>query len=262
MKKADSIVPLPAAVGAQETDEKLKSLSPWFYQFSFSNGVVSDSTEVLIDEIHNVRAELIFPYLDKVFGERWNDVSCVDIGCHEGWWSTQLAARGAKSVLGIDPRDSHLERASVIQELTTLDNISYKNGNIYSLNPSEIGTFDLCLFVGVLYHLDNPADALSKVRSLTHSLCVIETQVARPTPDLTCLWGSDTEPKSGPGIAVIRSDPNHIEGGRSFVLVPTLEALYKMLYYVGFKEVTLSKPRPEMFSQYRDLERVVVFASV
>jgi hypothetical protein len=65
---------------------------------------------------------------------------------------------------------------------------------------------------------------------------VIETQVARATPDLECLWGSDEGTHRGPGIVAVRSDPNHVEGDRSVVLV--LESGH---FYLG-----LTSPSPLM----------------
>ena len=122
--------------------------------------------------------------------------------------------------------------------------------------------FDLTFFVGLLYHLDNPVRALEAVRSLTRELCVIETQVARSASDLECLWGSDLDLKRGPGIALVRSDPNHVEGQRRLSLVPTLKALYELLYAAGFERVYLSVPGLGMYTQYTNYDRVVVIAQV
>jgi len=97
---------------------------------------------------------------------------------------------------------------------------------------------------------------------MTRRLCVIETWVARAAPDLECLWGSDEGAHKGPGIVVVRSDPNHVEADRSVVLVPTLKALYELLYSAGFEQAYLAVPRPGTYRQYPDYDRVVVFAQV
>lgn len=48
-------------------------------------------------------------------------------------------------------------------------------GDFHNVDPNTIGTFDVVLFLGVLYHLRNPLLALEKVRALTSHVAVIET---------------------------------------------------------------------------------------
>lgn len=244
------------------TSEEILSAapSPWFYHFKFENGTSTVSADPLIDEIHQVRADLVFPWLDCVVGPAWPRLSCLDIGCHEGWWSAQLAVRGARRVLGIDPRPGHIERAEKIRRIAGMGNLAFQTGNLYDQDAFTGAPYDITLFIGLLYHLDNPVWALEKARALTRGICVVETQVARPVPKLECLWGSDTRLKHGPGIALVRSDEAHVEGERPLSLVPTLEALYEILYNVGFHRVLTAVPAPGMYSQYRDYDRVVVFA--
>src|SRR5262249_12499041 len=43
------------------------------------------------------------------------------------------------------------------------------------LTPDEIGMFDVVLYLGVLYHMRNPLDALTQVASLTGTVAIIET---------------------------------------------------------------------------------------
>jgi hypothetical protein len=256
------IRPLPTKVPIDEARLLLEQNTPWFYKYRFVNGIESGSMQPLIDEIHDVRAELIFPFLDLAYEGKWSSVRCLDIGCHEGWFTFQLAVRGAREVIGVDVREEHLRKASVIQRITGLNNVSFSRASIYDLPRAGLGKFELTFFVGVLYHLDNPVGALSAVRAVTSRLCVIETQVARATPDLECLWGSDEGTHRGPGIVAVRSDPNHVEGDRSVVLVPTLRALYDLLYVAGFNHVYLAISRPGMYRQYVDYDRVVVIAQV
>jgi tRNA (mo5U34)-methyltransferase len=254
------IRPLPMQLDSGEAERLLRENAPWFYKYRFRGGVESVSMQPLIDEIHQVRADLIFPFLDLAYEGKWSGLRCLDIGCHEGWFSLQLAIRGAKEVVGTDVRDEHIRKASVIQRITGLHNVSFQRGSVYDLPRAGLGIFDLTFFVGLLYHLDNPVGAINAVRAMTRKLCVIETQVAREAPDLECLWGSDEGVHKGPGIVVVRSDPNHVEGDRGVVLVPTLCALYEMLHAAGFNQVYLSIPKPDMYRQYPNLDRVVVMA--
>ena len=257
-----AVLPLPLKAAPGDAERLLRENAPWFYRYKFEGGMESPSMQPLIDEIHQVRADLIFPHLDLAFEGRWAGQRCLDIGCHEGWFSFQLAARGAREVVGCDVREEHLRKANVIRDLTGLANASFRHGSVYDLPQQGLGTFDIVFFVGVLYHLDNPMGSLAAVRKMTRRLCVIETQVAREAPDLECTWGSDEALHKGPGILVKPSDPNHIEGDRSVVLVPTLRGLYALLHAAGFMQCYLAVARPGMYRQYPAYDRVVMFAQV
>jgi tRNA (mo5U34)-methyltransferase len=57
------------------------------------------------------------------------------------------------------------------------------------VGPDEIGTFDVVLFLRVLYHLEDPLGALRHLRSLTRSTLIIETAaVAMPGDPSASLW--------------------------------------------------------------------------
>ena len=200
--------------------------------------------------------------LDQRFENRWRDVRCLDMACHQGWFAMQTALRGAREVHGVDVRPEHIERARLVAELADLDNATFERGDLFSLDPGAMGTFDLTLFLGILYHLEDPVGALKKARALTGELCVIETQVARSTPPMSYMWGPDPDPRTGPAIVVGRVDELHAAEGGAVVLVPTLEALYDLLYAVGFTDVRRAQPAADAQEQYATGERVVLFAEV
>ena len=252
---------IPTSRTRHNVEATLAEHAPWFYKYVFSNGAVTETQDELADTIHSTRAELVFPFLDTVFRGRWHQVRCLDVACHEGWFATQVALRGAREVMGIDIRDDHVVKASMVRDLGEMDNITFSQGDLYRIKPEQHGTFELTLFLGILYHLDNPLEALRIMRSLTRSLCVVESQVARPGPELECLWGSGI-PRKGPGMAVVWSDEGHVEQGKPVVLVPTLNALSEMLYAVGFDRLYLCVPSRSVYEQYPNYDRVVIFAQV
>lgn len=255
-----AVLPIPTDEAPRRLTERLRSHGAWFYRYVFSNGVETDPPDPVTEAVHDTRARLVFPLLDRLVAD-WATTECVDLACHEGWFSMQLAARGAKRVLGLDIRSEHIKKANVIKDIAGLPGVTFEQRDLYLLAPADLGAFDVTLFLGLLYHLDNPVGALRIVRSLTRGLCVIETQVARPTQDLECLWGSGG-PRSGSGVAVVRSDPTHVQAEHEVVLVPTLDALFDILHAVGFRHVSLAVATPGEFAQFVDLDRVVVFAFV
>ena len=255
------VLPIPTDEAPKQLKARLASHGRWFYRYAFSNGVETEPPDPVTQAVHDTRARLVFPLLDRLVADRWSSTSCLDIACHEGWFSMQLAARGASSVLGLDLRSEHIKKASVVRDIAGFSSLTFEQRDLFTLNTDEMGTFDVTLFLGLLYHLDNPVGALRIVRALTGGVCVIETQVARTAPDLDCLWGSG-EARRGPGIAVVPSDVSHVQAERDVVLVPTLDALFDILHAVGFRHVNLAIAPHGEFPQFADADRVVVFAFV
>ena len=250
---------LPSAYPKRRLRTLLSRWTDWFYEFNFPDGVATE-TDPVVSTIHRTRAELILPFLDDLFRDRWSGIRCLDVASHQGWFAIQVALRGALEVYGIDIRDNHVERASAVTELAGLHNVRFERRNLYDVQAEKDGLYDLTLFLGILYHLENPLQALRTVRSVTRELCVIETQVARPAPPLSSLWGSSPGIRKGPAVAVLPSDEGHVEGDRTVVLVPTLDALYRFLEAAGFARLYLAVPPQNAYEQYVDFDRVVVFA--
>ena len=250
---------IPSERSKQETQAVLARFRDWFYAFTFTNGAATQAPSADVGRIHQDRADLIFPLLDEMYAGRWEQLSCLDVACHQGWFAFQAAARGAGNVLGLDLRDEHVEMARAVRSVARLGNIDFRRQNLYEIGPESVGTFDVTFFLGVLYHLENPLGALRAVRSVTRRTCVLETQVARAGPEFECLWGAGA-PRKGPALALVPSEPNHVEGGLACVLVPTLAALYQMLHAVGFPRVYLSVPMATMHEQYAGYDRVVLLA--
>ena len=56
---------------------------------------------------------------------------------------------------------------------------TFVKASTYELTSALAGeTFDLVLFLGVLYHLRHPLLALDNVRAATAGRCVVETEVS------------------------------------------------------------------------------------
>ena len=253
------ILPIPSSARPRELKTQLAGLGNAFYSYQFTNGVETDGPDEVTQAVHDVRARMIFPWLDQLIGSSWPEARCIDLACHQGWFAIQLALRGAQSVLGVDLRPEHVETARKMAQLGGLNNVTFERGNLFEAAPEQLGTFDVTLFLGVLYHLDSPVDALRRARALTRGVCVIETQVARGGERLDCLWGSGP-PRSGPAIAVLPSDEHHVESGRDVVLVPSKDALLDIVYAVGFEHVSVVGAPRDSFDQFADGDRLILLA--
>jgi len=72
-----------------------------------------------------------------------------------------MKRRCADRVLGLDSRDEYLAQARFAADISGLD-VEFRNLSVYDVG--ELGeTFDLVIFMGVLYHLRHPLLALDLI---------------------------------------------------------------------------------------------------
>jgi len=262
MKFGNIFRKIPSRNLKTESENTISQYNDWFYSFEFTNGAATIVANTEVNKIHANRAEIIFPFLDELYRGKWQQVNCLDIACNQGWFSSQIAIRGAHQVTGIDIREEHIRRANTIKGLSNLTNLNFNVKDFLEIDPTTCEKADLVLFLGILYHLDNPLQAIRKIRSLTKNLCIIETQVAKSNSELECCWGSDLQNRKGPALAVIASDQEHVGSNKPLVLVPTLNALYRMLYASGFEHLFVGIPTETMEEQFQNFDRVIIFAFV
>ncbi len=101
----------------------------------------------------------------------------LDLACNEGLYSLELAAHGA-SVVGIDAREAHLEKARFAATMLGLD-VRFEQLDVREIGSADLGRFDVVLAAGLLYHLDAP-DLIRLVEQLSGlaSCIVIDTHVS------------------------------------------------------------------------------------
>ena len=116
--------------------------------------------------------------LDAV-GGNVEGLRILDLGCYEGAFAIELAMRGAE-VLAIDAREEHAGKTRFARDALGLDRLEVEHGDVRDLDPDRLGSFDVVLCLGVLYHLDVPAafELIERVAQLTRGLAVVETQIS------------------------------------------------------------------------------------
>ncbi len=149
--------------------EKTEALSPWFHNIHLPDGTQTAPDHFLGD----------FPGFkwDKIkdaIPEDLSGWSVLDIGCNAGFYSLELAKRGAR-VTGIDLDEHYLKQANWVAEQFGLDEqITYKQMQVYDLAHTE-EEYDLVWFMGVFYHLRYPLLALDILSQKTKQLMVFQT---------------------------------------------------------------------------------------
>src|SRR6202167_5521039 len=102
----------------------------------------------------------------------------LDVGAWDGWCSFECERRGAE-VVAVDcvALDTFLEAKQLIGS-----KVEYLTLDVNELSARKLGTFDLVLFFGVLYHLRHPLLGLEKAVELSTDLVLIESFVIQPEP--------------------------------------------------------------------------------
>ena len=239
----------------------------WFYEFDLPDGTTT--TSYLPEEvrgIHTTRLAMLWDALAPIVGRTpWENLTAVDIACHQGFFATHLARRGCRRVVAIDAREDHLADTALMADVYGLRNLTTVRADIDALDTGALGTFDVALMLGLLYHIENPVGALRRARALTRDALVVETQV---TPNMTGVtdWGSQMYQRDIVGSFGLVDETQHTEDTESSVhgicVVPRYEALVWLLRAVGFAHVQRVEPPVGAYEQMRSGKRVMVIARV
>ncbi len=106
--------------------------------------------------------------------ERLDGKKVLDIGPWDGFFTFEMERRGA-DVTAIDYVDLDTFRAL---QKTFLSSARYLRMDVNELSAARMGTFDIVLCLGVLYHLRYPIEGLEKICAVTSDVCIVDTFVA------------------------------------------------------------------------------------
>jgi tRNA (mo5U34)-methyltransferase len=253
-------------VTAAEIRQGIESLGPWFYRFDFGDGLqTTPAIPPAVVDIFDTRLRMVNSAIDAHFGDRLRDVDCLDIGCHEGFYSLAMARRGVRNVVAIDARPENLERARFVARAMGLDRIAYREGHVETLAGDQGRTFDLTLFLGVLYHVEDPMRCLRQVSAVTGELCVLETQVVDEVDGLA-EWGAREWTRPYQGILALIDETSEFAAGNRetgvspMATCPSPKALRFMLKQAGFRRAEILTPPSGAYEQHARGKRVVCAA--
>ena len=155
----------------------------------------------------------------------------LDIGAWDGFFSFEAERRGASRVVAADHYSWHGggwgSKAGFELARTTLGSrVEDVDLDVMDLSPERVGTFDVVLLLGVLYHLPHPLLALERVASVSRDLLILETVVdmvgiRRPV----MAYYPDRE---------LNRDPTNWWGPN----VPAVHALLRSVGFTGSRTVT------------------------
>jgi tRNA (mo5U34)-methyltransferase len=145
-------------------------LAPWFHNLHLPGGRRTAPDHPLGD-FPAFKWREIAPHLPAdLRGAR-----ALDIGCNAGFYSFELARRGA-DVLAVDVDEHYLRQARwAAGELGLEQRIDFREAGVYDVGTLAEEPFDVVLFLGVLYHLRHPLLAMEIVAGVTGGVMVVQT---------------------------------------------------------------------------------------
>jgi tRNA (mo5U34)-methyltransferase len=212
----------------------------WFHAIELAPGLITPAPERTAERLDLLRipADL-------------SGRTVLDIGAWDGFFSFEAERRGAERVVAADcvawhgdnwsdKRGFELARRALGSRVEDVDI------DVLELTPERVGTFDLVLFLGVLYHLRDPLTALERVAGVTRGQLILETHV-----DLT--WLRRPAMVFYPGLE-LDWDPTNWWG-------PNPAAVKAMLHDAGFTRVEQVTPGSWAYRIARTARRSVSHAA-
>ena len=143
----------------------------WFHSFDLRDGNFIKGLGNLSDLSDRAR---------EIFDEQVLGKSVLDIGAWDGFFSFEAERYGAARILatdhycwsgagwgtkaGFDLMHRHFD--SKVESMDV---------DLPELSPATLGTFDIVLFLGVLYHLKDPFGGLEKAAAMCREQLIVET---------------------------------------------------------------------------------------
>jgi len=227
---------------------EITRLAPWFHNLHLPGGEQTAPDHCLGD-FPNSKWQQIAPFVPADL----RGLRALDIGCNAGFYSFELARRGARvTAIDIDPH--YLRQAAWAAVRFGLeDRIEWRRASVYSLaRHSE--KFDIVLFLGVLYHLRHPLLALDILSSVTRGTLVLQTLsmpgdgVADIPPSVDLL---DRSPLRQPGWPCMAFIERQLAGDPTNWWAPNHACIEALLRSAGFRvtarpghEIYLAQPDP------------------
>lgn len=235
-------------MNASTLEQEIAELSPWFHNLHLPDGTQT-APDHFLGDFPNFKWREMAPFIP----EDLSGWSALDIGCNAGFYSFELARRGAR-VLGIDCDPHYLEQARwACRRFGYEDRVDFKQMQVYDLAHLK-GKFDLVLFMGVFYHLRYPMLALDIVAQKTAGLMLFQT-ITMPGKEIEAqvdFWINERETLLAGGWPKVAFIENRFAGDPTNWWIANHAGVEAMLRSAGLRitgypgdEIYLCEPDPD-----------------
>jgi tRNA (mo5U34)-methyltransferase len=159
----------PQSRTLDEQRAEIEDLAPWFHNLHLPSGL-----QTVPDHPFGDFPLFKWRLLAAALPDNLEGSSVLDIGCNAGFYSIELARRGA-NVLAIDVDPHYLRQARwAARQFGVAERIEFRQMQVYELARLDV-SFDIVWFMGVLYHLRYPMLGLDIVAEKVRRLLVFQT---------------------------------------------------------------------------------------
>lgn len=206
--------------------KEISKVKNWYHQIELAPGIITPG----VNNSAKVLKLLKLPL-------NCHGLRVLDLGTRDGYFAFEMEKRGAQ-VTAVDYLPKETTGFAIAQKILGSKNIIYKQDNLYEITPKSYGTFDIVLFLGLLYHLPDPVRALKIVRQVCQGTMYLETQgidnaFLLPNGQLTAL--KNISPILTDASIMQFYPKNSLNDDNSNYWAPNMTCLVDMLGETGFK---------------------------
>lgn len=212
----------------EEIRRKIASFPTWHYQFDLKGNPTPIHKDDRVNR-HSRRKEYFFDPMVEMFGGSLAGKRVLDLGCNAGFWSLCAAQAGCDYVLGLDGRQMHVDQANFVFEVNEVeaDRYDFVAGNLFDVDLSRFGTFDVVLCLGLMYHVSKHVNLMEMISEVSNDLLLIDTTVS-------------TLPGSYMEIRHDRLEKVRHAVDYELVMHPTWQAVHDLVRQFGYSSVALA----------------------
>lgn len=254
---------------AAELGRELEREPRWMFPWRLGPEVVTPLIGPNLPSVHRTRMELMERPVREALAAAGPDATALDMACCEGWFAHRLLEWGAARVVGVDLREVNIRRAELIRDHFEIpaERLSFVQADIFELDLERLGSFDVVLVLGLVYHLEDPVGAVRRARAVTRSLCVLESQLTRQDRPIVHGNGSPehlfTADASFAAVVEPDADHNQLASAPGILsLIPNRAGFEAMARVAGFEDVELASARADQDRQYWRGDRAVLLGRV
>jgi len=224
-------------VTRDEMTAAIERLKPWFHAVEVAPGLWTKTGSVAGEP-----ADHPLPTWRIIQGALPADLTgkrVLDVGCNGGFYSMEARRRGAEYVLGVDMGRREVAQANFCRRALGYEGMEFRRLSVYDLSPRTVGSFDVTLALGLIYHLKHIMLGLERLYSVTRELLILETAVLT-TDQTPASFGrvlGNVQSQLYP-LFYVENPPEAAESVYNW-FVPSVEATGAMLRGVGFTRVGL-----------------------
>ena len=152
------------------TQEEINEVGWWFHNIKFPNGLET------LPGVANPRP--LWQESIQFLGDL-NGKTVLDVGCNGGYLEVELETMGAK-VTAVDLQEKYIRQTNLVKrEFNLTCEVFQADAEEFHILPAMAGRkFDIVLFLGVIYHVNNPMRALTNCLNMAKEYVLVESAIS------------------------------------------------------------------------------------